>query len=99
MQNIGGKKVKKKILIEILISIILINFIFSSKVFSNVDAPKLYFSASSDTIEEGEEVEIAISGENICGTSFIVNYDSLFTNSHTVFIFFSSLRYRTEDTS
>ena len=67
---------KKKSLGIIVISLIIINFVFIGFVLSSGNDPRVRIVANKTSLREGEEVEVSIFGDKICGLDFALNYDS-----------------------
>ena len=67
---------KRKLIIGFISIVIAVCIVFTSKVFSDNGNTSLSFSPSKTNLLVGEEVEITISGNKICGASFSLNYDS-----------------------
>ena len=67
---------KRKIIAEFILFLIVLSFVFSNMVFSNDNDPTLRLSVNNTNVHAGEEVEISVFGGQICGTSFSITYDS-----------------------
>ena len=67
---------KRKLIIGFISIVIVISIVFTSKVFSDNGNPSLNFSPSKTNLDVGEELEITVSGNKICGASFTLNFDS-----------------------
>ena len=67
---------RKKTIGIIVISLIIINFVFIGLVLSSGNEPRVRITTNKTIIREGEEVEVSILGDKICGLNFSIYYDS-----------------------